>query len=177
MACKSRRMADEDKRPLGRWIRRTALGARVGPRKGSLKGRTRNMMRTEDQRQQDRGDLQHMITQPRPGEDALAAAAMLELCRTLDEAVEQGRNYAGGITALAAVAREVIRDVPPATQPTSVPATQPSVSIGNTPGLKLINTGTIVVGLVLSFLLFTEPGRQIGMFGIVMLMSAVGAMH
>jgi hypothetical protein len=54
-------------------------------------------MRTEDQRLQDRGDLQQMIAQPLPGEDALAAAAMLELCRTLDEAVEQGRAYAASV--------------------------------------------------------------------------------
>src|ERR1700722_4236343 len=118
-------------------------------------------MRTEDQRLQDRGDLQHMIAQPLPGEDALAAAAMLELCRTPDEAVEQGRAYAASVAALAAVAREIIPEMPP--------ATQPSVSIRNTPGLKLINTVTIVVGLVLGSLLFTEPGRQIRMFGIVML--------
>ena len=118
-----------------------------------------------------------MIAQPRPGEDALAAAAMLELCRTLDEAVEQGRAYAAGLTALAAVAREVTRDTPPATQPLTAPAAPPSVSIRNTPGPKLINTGTLVVGLVLSFLLFTESGRQIGTLGIFVLMSAVSAMH
>ena len=150
-------------------------------------------MRTEDQRQQDRGDLQHLIAQPRSGEDALAAAALLKLCRTIDEAVEQGRNYADGITALAAVAHEVIRDMPPATPPVSAPVTplvsapgtpplgapvaQQSVPIRNTPGLKLISTGTVIVGLVLSFLLFTEEGRQIGGLGIVLLMGAVGAMH
>ena len=37
-----------------------------------------------------------MIAQPLPGEDALAAAAMLELCRTLfDEAVELGQGRGG----------------------------------------------------------------------------------
>jgi hypothetical protein len=110
-----------------------------------------------------------MIAQPRPGEDALAAAAILELCRTIDEAVEH----------------KVIRDMPPATPPSSPPIT-PLVSasatplrkvIRNTPGLKLVNTGTVIVGLVLSFLLFTEEGRQTGMLGIFVLMGAVGAIH
>ena len=40
LAGKSRRMAEENKRPLIDKPRRTALELCVGPRKGSLKGRT-----------------------------------------------------------------------------------------------------------------------------------------
>jgi hypothetical protein len=88
-----------------------------------------------------------MIVQPRPGEDALATtAAILELCRTIDEAVEQGRDYVADVTTLAAAAREVIHAMPPppsppptpppsapVTDPPSAPATPPPVFIRSTP--------------------------------------------
>jgi hypothetical protein len=64
----------------------------------------RTEYRTEYQRQQDLGDLQQLVTELRPGEDATMAAAMLELCRTTGE-------VAGAIRATSEQIENALRDV------------------------------------------------------------------
>jgi hypothetical protein len=135
------------------------------------------MVRTEDQIQQDRGDLQYMVAQSRAGEDALAASAILELCRTIDDAATAIRDMPQRIDD---AVKHAFHDVEsairamPRPKPTPAPATPPPTQLGAT----LLKTRTVVVALVLAFLLFTEPGRQIGELGLLGLASLLsGAMH
>lgn len=156
------------------------------------------MARTEDQLQQDRGDLQYMVAQSRPGEDALAASAILELCRTIDDAAAVIRDMPQRIddavkrafhdveSAIRAMPRPEPTPAPatpppptlramPRPEPTPAPATPPPPTLL---GATLLKTRTVVVALVLAFVLFTEPGRQIGelgLFGLASLLS--GGMH
>ena len=151
------------------------------------------MVRTEDQLQQDRGDLQYMVAQSRPGEDALAASAILELCRTIDDAAAVIRDMPQRIDDTIKRAfhdvESAIRAMPrpepppaPATPPPA-PATPPPAPATSPPpsraqGVTLLKTRTVVVSLVLAFLLFTEPGRQIGELGLLGLATVLsGAMR
>jgi len=84
----------------------------------------RTEYRTEYQRQQDLGDLQQLVTELRPGEDATMAAAILELCRTtgdvagavratsqqIDDAL---RGVTGGISDIGSAIRAMPRTAPP----------------------------------------------------------------
>jgi hypothetical protein len=79
-------------------------------------------MRTQEQGQQDRGDLQQMMTEQRPNEDALAAASIYELCRTIDDVAsavrvitwqidDAVRGAASGISDVGSAVREVANGV------------------------------------------------------------------